>query len=326
MFTISSQVPLPIPCGDPCRGMAFDGCRYYLTGRCTAAVTVLDRDLRPVETVETARIYTALCYDPDRACFWAVSCRCPAVLFRLDRDLREVLRFALRPEHCRAEALTGVSFCCGSGSLLVSTPSQVLEVDPDARRIRPLWADRDCSLVLSLLCIPPYLLLCVLQDCRAELILLSREGRVLAREPAEDAATALVLDPCTLDVLALTAREGCRLLRLEPDRELQDALCPCNRALCRRCVEEPPCEKNTACGSVLESVALVEAALAHILNAEGEKLQAAIAADATPRDLLAVNASVQRTIVHVTALEQALAAKLAAVERLCCGASPCGPK
>ncbi|MDR3278590.1 MAG: hypothetical protein LBT12_07430 [Oscillospiraceae bacterium] len=67
------------------------------------------------------------------------------------------------------------------------------------------------------------------------------------------------------------------------------------------------------CNAVVASVALAEAALAHILNAEGEKLQKILAVSDDPGDLLAVNESVRNTIIEVSELERILYSKLTAV-------------
>lgn len=62
---------------------------------------------------------------------------------------------------------------------------------------------------------------------------------------------------------------------------------------------------------IIESVALQEAALAHILNAEGEKLQAAIKIpDINAEELLEFNQSVEETIGTIAQLETALQEKL----------------
>ena len=58
------------------------------------------------------------------------------------------------------------------------------------------------------------------------------------------------------------------------------------------------------------SIALGEAALAHIMNAEGEKIQAAIANTGDVDKMIEVNTSVRDTLESVNALEQTLLAKL----------------
>ncbi len=61
---------------------------------------------------------------------------------------------------------------------------------------------------------------------------------------------------------------------------------------------------------IISSVALEQAALSHILNAEGEKLQKVVECETTPAQMLEVNKSVQTTVSAITRLEMVLQAKL----------------
>ncbi|MEG1989359.1 MAG: hypothetical protein RR035_09240 [Oscillibacter sp.] len=66
-----------------------------------------------------------------------------------------------------------------------------------------------------------------------------------------------------------------------------------------------------AINDLIESVALEETGLSHILNAEGEKIQKFVAMPGVTADqLLAVNASVQATVDAVTRLNMVLQSKL----------------
>ncbi|MEG1971541.1 MAG: hypothetical protein RR315_00175 [Oscillospiraceae bacterium] len=66
-----------------------------------------------------------------------------------------------------------------------------------------------------------------------------------------------------------------------------------------------------AINDIIESVALEETGLSHILNAEGEKIQAFVhMPGVTAVQLLAVNSSVQDTLNSVTQLEMVLQNKL----------------
>lgn len=88
---------------------------------------------------------------------------------------------------------------------------------------------------------------------------------------------------------------------------------------CPHCCPDVPehCRPvNNCCQSfadVIESIALTEASIAHILNAEGEKLQKAIACSRNVSELLCVNESVLKTITHSTQLEQMLYYKLESI-------------
>ncbi|MEG1548760.1 MAG: hypothetical protein RR527_08505 [Clostridia bacterium] len=69
--------------------------------------------------------------------------------------------------------------------------------------------------------------------------------------------------------------------------------------------------RGDAIGNIIESVATEEAALAHILNAESEKIMAVVNnSGASADDLLAVNASVKNAISAISRLELQLQAKL----------------
>ncbi|MEG2038416.1 MAG: hypothetical protein RRZ73_01680 [Oscillospiraceae bacterium] len=69
--------------------------------------------------------------------------------------------------------------------------------------------------------------------------------------------------------------------------------------------------RGDAVGDIIESVAIEEAAFAHILNAESEKLMAVVNNNgASPEELLAINKSVKNAISAISRLEMQLQAKL----------------
>lgn len=73
---------------------------------------------------------------------------------------------------------------------------------------------------------------------------------------------------------------------------------------------------------IIESVALEETALSHILNAEGEKIQKMVAMDdVTPEVLLATNKSVESMVNAVSRLEMILQSKLSTFDGCMCPAA-----
>lgn len=69
--------------------------------------------------------------------------------------------------------------------------------------------------------------------------------------------------------------------------------------------------RGAAVGDIIESIAMQEKSLAHILNAESEKLQVIIASpNSTPEQILQANQSVKNTINSISRLEMQLQAKL----------------
>lgn len=72
---------------------------------------------------------------------------------------------------------------------------------------------------------------------------------------------------------------------------------------CLCCVEMEKCK-------VIESIALIEASLSSILNAEGQKIQKVIKEENNICEILKANDSINKTIVNITMLEQILCDKL----------------
>ncbi|MEF9946576.1 MAG: hypothetical protein RR446_01050 [Lachnospiraceae bacterium] len=68
--------------------------------------------------------------------------------------------------------------------------------------------------------------------------------------------------------------------------------------------------REQAISDIITSVALEQTGIAHILNAEGEKIQKVVALATTPEQLVAVNKSVQSLVNTVSQLEIILKSKL----------------
>lgn len=79
-----------------------------------------------------------------------------------------------------------------------------------------------------------------------------------------------------------------------------------------------------AVSDIIESVALEQTGLSHILNAEGEKIQKAVASG-TIAQMLAVNKSVQHMVSTVAHLEMILQSKLELFSDCLCPPVPCTP-
>jgi hypothetical protein len=76
------------------------------------------------------------------------------------------------------------------------------------------------------------------------------------------------------------------------------------------CCYETGINFHNGCNNIIASISLIEAAIAHILNSEGEKIQRMLEISNCPDDLLVLNKSVTDVIIQVTQLEQVLCEKL----------------
>ncbi|MGE4549535.1 MAG: hypothetical protein AB7C89_08310, partial [Intestinibacillus sp.] len=132
-------------------------------------------------------------------------------------------------------------------------------------------------------------------------------------------------------VFACSTEEGneCRLFALAYKHNcypylmecvpVDGAFCP---ALCCSCRPKPPCPEPKVCEDLLESVALMQTALSHILSTEGEKLQKVVSATDDVDTLLEVNQTVSRTLTDATFLEQVLYHKLELINDICSACKP----
>jgi hypothetical protein len=77
-----------------------------------------------------------------------------------------------------------------------------------------------------------------------------------------------------------------------------------------RCDDRDKDKCEVKCDDIIESIALVEAALAHILNAEGEKIQKVVKCSNDIDEILETNRLVNKTITSIVHLEQVLYSKL----------------
>lgn len=323
MFTVCHQTPLPAGPGETYRGAAFDGCQYFFTVSCACQIAVTDRDLCPVKMLTTRRPYSAICYDSRRGCFWAAAQDCRGILFQLSPTMQEIDRLDICLNGC-PETLTSVSFCCDTGRLLVSLPDKVLQVQPAEGCFRLLCQTGKGRRILSALCLSPYLLLYVLQDGKPYFLVSTGSGKPLKEEPSPLKDCVCAMLACggpkaeTCQLLLLTNKRGYypHLLHIPLPGPFCQGLCPCPPA--KDCCPPPchPCPPSD-CAAILQSISLQEAALAHILNVEGEKLQKVIETSPDPCQLLRVNQSVQKTIQYAIQLEQVLFAKLDALREVC---------
>ncbi|MEG0995301.1 MAG: hypothetical protein RSC24_13035 [Clostridium sp.] len=77
--------------------------------------------------------------------------------------------------------------------------------------------------------------------------------------------------------------------------------------------------REQSVGDIIESIAMEESAIAHILNAESEKLNKVIAdPNATPQQLMATNKSIKNTIDAIIRMESVLQSKLNLFESMIC--------
>lgn len=329
MITIQNGGIKPLTCSlEHVGSLAFDGCGYAtLTPRCSS-VTKLDGALCPVGTVHTQRRYANLCFDVQECCYWANADGTPGILYRLDAGFREMGRLAITGP-CRRR-LCGLGCDPCSGALLILYPDAVGSIDKESGVCTLLFCLKNAQMFLGLLPLCGGYLLAYMEDgiqyVGAYCFECDEWERICV--PGEFNFEAIILSGTSQDQEAgcITYRVSL-LLSKRCNRELvqMQLLVFCHREDVAPC-PTPPCPPTPPClcgkYEIMHSVALEEAGIAHILNAEGEKLQKAVAESCTIEELLAVNESVKQTITQITRLEGQLFSKLERVTETC-GENPC---
>ena len=295
-------------------GIAFDCRFFYLTLPSENKIFKFSREFIFIKYYEARRPYAAITFDSIENCFWASDERTRDIIFKLDGDFREIGQIKI--SHCCAEDsyICSLSHNCENDTILVAYENCILEVPKEGNPIRILQQS-DCSIYLGVLSIPPYHV--VIQSCRRkQSIDIFLEDQLIKNccifDSSEHQIKDLAFVPCCDDgrqtiVLVILAEDSCKrpcLLKCVLDfcgMKLND----CNFICC--------CRQGGCSCDVVESIARAECALAHILNAEGEKLQKAVEIADNICELLEINQSVNKTITKITFLEQVLYAKLEAV-------------
>lgn len=83
--------------------------------------------------------------------------------------------------------------------------------------------------------------------------------------------------------------------------------------------------RSQAITDIIESVALEQTALSHILNAEGENIQKNVALTTSTQEMLNVNKSVELMVNSVARLEMVLQSKLELFSDCLCPPTTCAP-
>ncbi len=225
-----------------------------------------------------------------------------------------------------------------SNTLIVSFPCVVLELEKESETTQVLYRSRE-GCIMGVLCICPCILLTIYRCNESSILVMDPCGELIGCYQIDSPAMPqnLIYHPCTPEchsspIWAFVFKKNVYPYLCRTDLSLEDLgflPCPCNDALCEGCCgwnkPDPDCDPRK---DIMESIALIETALSHILNAEGEKIQKVLATTDDIDQILCVNREVNQTIVNATHLEHTLYNKLSALSD--CGlfqkeCAPCDP-
>lgn len=296
------------------RQLAFDGCYYYLCLFAQKKILKLSSLWEEVEVIETKQAYDALCFDSKHRCFWASSWEQYHRLYRLDCQLREL--DCLCFDYGHYGTISSLSYHCCHDSIYVACACGLLEYQVESGSCTPLPYGQ--GLLTATLALCPGYFTVTREKNRQTLSIFLEDGSLLSETalPISPSVESLVYNPCGQIPRIDSLLSGCYpKISSQPvtSHDLGFEPCICNLQACQNCCPACPSQAVT---DVLESIALMEASLAHILNAEGEKIQKIVAEATTGEEMIAVNSSVESMVQSVTQLEAVLCSKLEALVNL----------
>lgn len=324
MDTLEPCTVISLPT-DYCRrysGMAFDGCSFYMTLPQECKIYRFNRDLSPIGCFETAKPYTSICYDNTENCFWAAAEQPNCLIYKLNCRMQEIDLLQVIVSEQPLSRIKGLSYFCGNDTLLVAFTDFIVEVSKESGACRVLQSACDGCFSGVTAIAPYYVTVSVCKNIQS-VSLFSCDDHLVKRLclPCTYLIESMVFDPCSekehneISLILLATKHCCYPHILKYALEFcGPELCPCNyKCHCQPCDE---CDEQSV-SDLLESVAMVEAALSHILNAEAVKLQRGIELADDMCELLELNKAVNRTILQVTQLEQLLYSKLEILNDSC---------
>ncbi|MEG0545984.1 MAG: hypothetical protein RR552_02235 [Oscillospiraceae bacterium] len=323
---IFSKISLPTQCGSKYKGIAFDGCYYYFCNPQRCEIIKYNKSFCIVECIKTCRPYSAICYDKCEKKFWASSDCVAGEIFSLNSCFEEIDSVIIRSCECRCSIIMGLSYDCRNDCLIVGFTNCILAVSLTVCHKEKVLKKFNCTWDTGILSISPSYVVIETKGCQQYIVFYDECFNEKRRYevPCDYFAIDVILEPCKSNCVngyefyILATKNCCYTFLLKCIINSGDIwIDDCNFSCEPPCPEPPcPCPQH-ACSDLIESVALIETSLSHILNAEGEKLQKVIKSTDDVEKILCVNDSISNTIVKITHLEILLHDKLSAIKGCC---------
>lgn len=319
MIMLKTDRAISLPCGlNDIKGFAINYCDFCFLDRSGCRLIKWSPNVQTSETIELERSYLCICYDDREKCYWTIPECNPYLICRLDACFCEVGHITINGG-CQQRPVSLCCDACGKG-LVICYPGQFAHVEKygekttwekckDGKRINlgfiaqskgraNCYYDGTRQIVeLTSQCNEESMELCIQKEYRVVGM-----TSCCCDHDCKECRFCVLLSKICLHELILVEYS------IDFSKEIEEHCCP------PPC--PPPCPMEPNCGGsyeIMHSIALEEAGIAHILNAEGEKIQKAVACSDNIEQLICVNESVKRTLTQVTLLEGMLYSKLEAL-------------
>lgn len=314
------------------KSITFNGVNFILLDEYRGEIILLGKNYKPVKNIVLKRKYSNICFDNVQNCYWAISDNDACIIYQLDARFNEINQISLKNViHYEA---TGISYDCAGKKIWIAFPSCTGYVKAGTDTLIYIQNNSKTMINRSVLSLSHCTLLSYKEDEKQFIEISSREYcRELIRcIPDGYTIEDMCVISCTQNKIEhFSSYSICLLLSQDCSKKM--FIMRFYLKFCKNKTPELICEKLenmkpiTDCNKhdnecarnakyqIMQSIALEEAAIAHILNAEGEKIQKAVANFDDLDKLLCVNESVKQTIIHITQLETQLYLKLEALQK-----------
>lgn len=311
MITIKINIMTALPCSiKNIRSFAITPCDYIFLTCQGHEIIIWSQVNDTIDSITLKKAYRCICYDIHDDCYWGIAENDTTILRKFDKNFCEMDVITI-PTSCHQSA-NNMSYDQCEHGIWIYYPNKIAFMDTCSGNIS--WYNDNNMIEHTFASLSHGN--CEI-DCFCECKRQIMEIRFC----------------CTEEAIEILIPNGSELITIAPCFEMDsDATwfyviqTNCHSKKCtlfEYCVSL--CDQSDSsqqpnnctpslpyCGSyeIMHSIALEEAGISHILNAEGEKIQKAVAISDNIQDLICVNESVKRTLTQVTLLEGMLYSKL----------------
>lgn len=295
----------------------FDGYFYYFTIQGLCEILKTDLDLNVVECYKTYRDYDCICYDYKEDCFWASSENCINYILKLNCDMVEVDYIIISDRKYISGIITGISYNWCNDKLVISFKNCIVEINKYNKDIVVKYNSNQIF-ISSVLSLSPGYIIISSNKKKQFIYILNSKGKIVYSDYiyCNGRIKSIISNSSIysgtrnyLDFLVI--KNGCHPYLYTFKLNLNSSYLKLGD--CNHKIYDDYCKKrevNKLCIDMLESIALEGAAIANVLNVEGEKLQKALCLTKDIDKILCINKEITKTIINVTNLEYVLYTKL----------------
>ncbi|MCI5726700.1 MAG: hypothetical protein MR274_04055 [Clostridium sp.] len=295
---------------------------FYFINNISNSIFVFTRNSKYCTTLKSDKIYCRITYDYCDDSFWAYSEKQKNILFKLDKHMNIIDKLQINICKIQNNFIKSLEYNKANDSLLLNINNEIIEIDKCGNLLNTTsFCDTKFN---SVYCFEPYIFDISINNKKNYLNIFNDETNLYhINLPSQFEFKSIICASfsCNAKFNLVLLAHSCKcnylisvLLDINSLDNANDGyfrLKPC----CKK--EKSISNNHNSKNDIIQSIALIEASLAHILNAEGEKLQKAICLSSCIDDLLKINNSIQKTITKISNLELQLYSKLSLVLEFC---------